>query len=83
MISIFCKGNYPALVTVEPCGSRQDNKWVFNNSTQQIELATDPSKCLDIFNMLGTSSRLDGSLIQNSCNGKSNQKWTMENVDLP
>ena len=71
-IYFYVIGDRP--VTMQPCDDRRDNKFVYDPTTSQIKIASDPTKCLDIKNEKNENGAI---LIEHKCHGKSNQKWTI------
>ena len=60
---------------MEPCDDRQNNKFVYDQRTRQIKIASDPTKCLDIFHNKNANG---AKLTEYRCHNGSNQKWTIE-----
>lgn len=75
-------GDFPVLVTVEPCaGSKRYTKWVYISDDKQIKLATNPSKCLELITPGCGNKHALGNLMEYHCHRSSNQKWTLEKDD--
>ena len=75
-------GDFPLLVTVEPCaGAKRYTKWVYISEDEQIKLATNPSKCLELVKPGCWNKHALGNLVEYHCHRSLNQKWTLENDD--
>lgn len=69
---------------MEPCDDdRRDNKFIYNYWTKRIEIATNPTRCLNIPN---DDNGLGARVTESVCSTSSNMKWylvTDNNVEMP